>query len=56
MKNRRFSRRDLLRGASVVVAGSTLSTRVMASSPPPEPVTQALIDAATKEGQVSYYT
>jgi iron(III) transport system substrate-binding protein len=56
MKNRRFSRRDLLRGASVVVAGSTLSTRVMASSPPPEPVTQALIDAAKKEGQVSYYT
>jgi iron(III) transport system substrate-binding protein len=56
MKNRKFSRRDVLRGAGVVVAGSTLSTRVMASAPPPEPVTQALIDAAKKEGQVSYYT
>ncbi|HZR75959.1 ABC transporter substrate-binding protein [Bradyrhizobium sp.] len=56
MKNRKFSRRDLLRGASIVVAGATFSTRVMASSPPPEPVTQALIDAAKKEGQVSYYT
>ncbi len=56
MKNRKFSRRDLLKGASVVVAGATFSTRVMASSPPPEPVTQALIDAAKKEGQVSYYT
>src|ERR1700759_3920564 len=56
MKNRRFSRRDLLKGASVVVAGATFSTRVMASAPPPEPVTQALIDAAKKEGQVSYYT
>jgi iron(III) transport system substrate-binding protein len=56
MKNRKFSRRDLLKGASVVVAGSTFATRVMASSPPPEPVTQALIDAAKKEGQVSYYT
>jgi len=56
MKNSRFSRRDVLKAASVVVAGSTFSTRVMASSPPPEPVTQALIDAAKKEGQVSYYT
>src|ERR1700759_1173577 len=56
MKNRKFSRRDIIKGVSVVVAGSALSTRVMASSPPPEPVTQALIDAATKEGQVSYYT
>ena len=56
MKNRKFSRRDLLKGATVVVAGATFSTRVLASSPPPEPVTQALIDAAKKEGQVSYYT
>jgi len=56
MKNRKFSRRDLLKGAGVVVAGSALSTRVMAGSPPPEPITQALIDAAKKEGQVSYYT
>src|SRR6202035_568509 len=56
MKNSKFSRRDVLKGAPVVIAGSTFATRVMASSPPPEPVTQALIDAAKKEGQVSYYT
>src|ERR1700753_4215187 len=56
MKTRRFSRRDVLKGASVVVAGTTFSTRVLASAPPPEPVTQALIDAAKKDGQVSYYT
>jgi iron(III) transport system substrate-binding protein len=56
MKNRKFSRRDVLKGATVAVAGATFSTRVMASSPPPEPVTQVLIDAAKKEGQVSYYT
>ena len=56
MKNRKFSRRDVFKGATVVVAGATFSTRVLASSPPPEPVTQALIDAAKKEGQVSYYT
>ena len=56
MKSRKFSRRDVLKGASVVVAGSALSTRVLASAPPPEPITQALIDAAKKEGQVVYYT
>src|SRR6201985_849604 len=56
MKSRKVSRRDVLKGASVVVAGPTFATRVMASSPPPEPVTPALIDAAKKEGQVSYYT
>src|ERR1700750_2021662 len=56
MKNRKFSRRDLLKGASVVVAGSTFATRARAPSPRPEPVTPALIDAAKKEGQVVYYT
>ena len=56
MKNRKLSRRDVLMGATVVAAGATFSTRVMASAPPPEPVTQVLIDAATKEGAVSYYT
>src|SRR5690348_14114732 len=52
----KISRRQLLKGAGVVVAGSALSTRVLAAAPPPEPVTQALIDAAKKEGQVVYYT
>ncbi len=56
MKNRKVSRRDLLKGTGVVLAGAALSTRVMASAPPPEAVTPALIEAAKKEGQVSYYT
>src|ERR1700740_372330 len=56
MKPRKISRRDLLKGASVLFAGSALSTRVMAAAPPPEPVTPALIEAARKEGQVVYYT
>jgi iron(III) transport system substrate-binding protein len=46
----------MLKGAAAVAAGSALSTRVLASAPPPEPITQALIDAAKKEGQVVYYT
>jgi len=56
MKNPPVSRRMMLKGSAVLLAGSALSTRVMASAPPPEPVTQALIDAAKKEGQVVYYT
>jgi len=56
MKPRKVSRRDVLEGAGVLLAGGALSTRVMASAPPPEPVTPALIDAAKKEGQVIYYT
>src|ERR1022692_463875 len=56
MKNKGPSRRDVLRGSGVLLAGNAFATRVMASAPPPEPVTPALIEAAKKEGQVSYYT
>jgi iron(III) transport system substrate-binding protein len=56
MKIRKVSRRDMLKGTTALLAGSSLSTRVLANAPPPEPVTQALIDAAKKEGQVNYYT
>jgi iron(III) transport system substrate-binding protein len=56
MKNPGISRRTVLKGSGALLAGTALSTRVMASAPPPEPVTPALIEAATKEGGVSYYT
>src|SRR5215468_514345 len=56
MRHPRISRRDLLKGSGALLAGATFSTRVLAAAPPPEPVTQALIDAAKKEGQVVYYT
>jgi iron(III) transport system substrate-binding protein len=56
MKLRKVSRRDMLKGTILVIAGSALSTRVLAAAPPPAPITQALIDAAKKEGQVNYYT
>jgi iron(III) transport system substrate-binding protein len=56
MKNPKISRRDVLKGTGVLLAGTAFSTRVMASAPPPEPVTPALIEAAKKEGQVIYYT
>jgi iron(III) transport system substrate-binding protein len=56
MKNSKISRRDVLKGSGALLAGATFSTRVMAEAPPPEPVTPALIEAAKKEGQISYYT
>jgi iron(III) transport system substrate-binding protein len=56
MKIRGLSRREVLKGSGALLAGATFSTRVMASAPPPEPVTPDLIEAARKEGQVSYYT
>jgi len=56
MKRSGISRRGMLQGAGVVLAGAAFSTRVMADAPPAEPVTSALIEAAKKEGQVIYYT
>jgi iron(III) transport system substrate-binding protein len=56
MTIRKLSRRDMLKGTAALLGGSALSTRVLADAPPPEPITQALIDAAKKEGQVNYYT
>jgi iron(III) transport system substrate-binding protein len=56
MKKPGLSRRAVLRGSGVLLAGAAFSTRVMATAPPPEPVTSALVEAAKKEGQVSYYT
>src|SRR4030081_525810 len=56
MKNSGISRRGMLKGSGALLAGAAFSTRVMADAPPPEPVTPALIEAAKKEGKVSYYT
>src|SRR6202158_1439938 len=56
MKHPGISRRTVLKGAGALLAGAAFSTRVMASAPPPDPGTPALIEAAKKEGQVSYYT
>src|SRR5246500_2916725 len=53
---KRLSRRDVLKGSSVLLSGAAFSTRVLADAPPPEPVTPALIEAARKEGQVIHYT
>ena len=56
MKHPQISRRTVLKGSGVLLAGAAFSTRVLAAAPPQEPVTPALIEAAKKEGHVNYYT
>src|SRR5438445_6329487 len=56
MKTPKLSRRNMLKGSGALLVGAAFSTRVMADAPPPEPITPALIEAAKKEGKVSYYT
>src|SRR4051794_22416837 len=56
MKHPGVTRRHLLTGTGALLAGASFSTRVLSAAPPAEPVTQALIDAAKKEGQVIHYT
>jgi ABC-type Fe3+ transport system substrate-binding protein len=51
------SRRRLLIGAaSVTAAPAAFATRVLAEAPPAETITRELVVAATKEGQLSFYT
>jgi iron(III) transport system substrate-binding protein len=55
-----WSRRDLLKASSALVAGVALtpqfSTRVLSAAPPASAITPALIEAAQKEGKVVWYT
>src|SRR3954462_2268982 len=50
-----LTRRRLLQG-SAALAASACATRVVSAAPAAEPVTDALIEAARKEGKVVYYT
>lgn len=57
MSKDRISRRSLLRGAGAAAfAGPALATRVVAQAPAAEALTPALVQAATKEGKVAFYT
>src|SRR3954466_9583967 len=55
MRENRITRRHLLRTSSALTLSAAFTTRV-AAAPPSEPVTQALIDAAKKEGKLAFYT
>ena len=52
----KFSRRDLLKGSSALIAGTVFAEPVRAAAPPAEAITPALIEAAKKEGKCAFYT
>ncbi|HYW64102.1 MAG TPA: substrate-binding domain-containing protein, partial [Bradyrhizobium sp.] len=55
MKNK-ISRREVLKGAGALAAGSMFATCVRAEAPPAQAITPQLIEAAKKEGKVVWYT
>src|SRR6266404_4121688 len=56
MRDRQWSRRDVLKTSSVLAAGALFAEPVRAAAPPPTKVTPELIEAARKEGKISYYS
>ena len=63
MSDTRFSRRDMLKASTAVAAGAlaaqagTLAPPAQAQArPAAEPITPALVEAARKEGKLSFYT
>src|SRR5260221_8054186 len=56
MRNRKWSRRDVLKTSTALAAGALFAEPVRAAAPPPTTVTPELIEAARKEGKISYYS
>src|SRR5262245_22453916 len=56
VRPRNYSRRDLLKASSGLLAGAVFAQSAKAAAPPPVAVTTALIDAARREPKVSFYT
>ena len=56
MRNQKWSRRDVLRTSTALAAGALFAEPARAAAPPPASVTPDLIEAARKEGKVSYYS
>jgi iron(III) transport system substrate-binding protein len=50
------SRRDLLKGSTALAAVTVFAEPLRAAAPEPSQITPALIEAARKEGKVSFYT
>ena len=56
MLKSRWSRRDLLKASTAFATGALFAEPLRAAAPPPTSVTPGLIEAARKEGKVSYYS
>ena len=54
MRDRKWSRRDLLKASTVSAAGPLFAEPLKAAAPPATEVTPALIEAAKKEGKLSF--
>jgi iron(III) transport system substrate-binding protein len=56
MRKRTPSRRDVLKGSAAVAAGALWAQPLRAAPPQPTAITPALIEAARREGKVSFYS
>jgi iron(III) transport system substrate-binding protein len=56
MLKSRWSRRDLLKASTAFATGALFAEPLRAAAPPPASVTPELIEAARKEGKISYYS
>jgi iron(III) transport system substrate-binding protein len=56
MQFRQWSRRELLKASAASAAGVLFAEPLRAAAPPASAVTPALIEAARKEGKVSFYS
>ena len=56
MRNRKWSRRDVLKTSSALAAATLFAGPARAAAPPATSVTPELIEAAKKEGKISYYS
>src|SRR5262245_41937761 len=56
MRVRRYSRRDLLKASVASAASAAFAAPLRAAAPPAVTVTPALVEAALKEGKLSFYS
>src|ERR1700736_1614448 len=56
MRDRKWTRREVLKTSTAVAAGVLFAEPIRAAAPAPTSVTPALIEAAHREGKVSFYS
>jgi iron(III) transport system substrate-binding protein len=56
MRDRKLTRRNVLGATAVLAAGTVFAQPLRAAAPAPSAITPSLIDAARKEGKVTFYT
>jgi iron(III) transport system substrate-binding protein len=56
MREKKLSRRDMLKASAALAAGTLFAQPLRAAAPEPSAVTPALIEAARKEGKIAFYS